>query len=141
VFDNRRKMSGGRGIGANYLVDGKPWQPNWCGTAFPGVTPEQLEDFEQRLRETKNHNEREALLALVQSSAAKPPADAIKRFYCQYTAPRGRKLTWQLPFTPAQRQALKTIAESDLIWTWDTNLWSFFGLPADREQFVELIGS
>jgi hypothetical protein len=48
---------------------------------------------------------------------------------------------WQLPFTPAQRRALKAIVESDLIWSWDTNLWSFFSFPPDREQFVELLRS
>jgi hypothetical protein len=138
AFDDTRPEWGGRGISYKYYLDGKPWTPNYTGSPFPGVTVEQALVFQQRLVNAKSAEETKELLAELKSMENHPPVGVMKRWSCEYSNVRGAKPEWKLPLTSAQTRAIATIGDTDLAWSCDTNLWSMFGLPSDREEFQRL---
>jgi hypothetical protein len=139
AFVDKRPEWGARGITNNYFVDGKLWEPNHTGSPFPGVTVEQALAFQERFVKAKTVEETKEILRELHSMESRPPVGAVRRMSCEYSNVRGANPSWTLPLASAQTRAIAAIANSDLAWACDTNLWSLFGLPSDREQFKRLL--
>ncbi len=141
VFQDARPKWSTRSIGFCYYYNGKPWSPNNFNYAFSGVTVEQALSLQRRLVKARTTEERSEVMAELESMRAEPPVGAVKQYFCEYYPAKGAKPEWHLPLTSAQKRALSSIAASDLCWSWDTNLWSLFGLPPNREEIKLLIQS
>ena len=141
VFQDARPKWTTRSIGISYYNNGKPWSPNNYNYAFSGVTVEQALSLQRRLVKACTAEERREVMAELESMRVEPPAGAVKHYFCEYYPAKGAKPEWHLPLTAMQKQALALIAANDLCWGWDTNLWSLFGLPPNREELMILIQS
>ena len=141
VFQDARPKWTTRSIGFSYYNNGKPWSPNNYNYAFSGVTVEQALSLQRRLVKACTAEERREVMAELESMRVEPPAGAVKHYFCEYYPAKGSRPEWHLPLTAIQKQALASIAANDLCWGWDTNLWSLFGLPPNREELEILIQS